>query len=265
MAAKNYYDILQVSPSADPEVIQAVYRRLARKHHPDANGDAEMMKLINEAYAVLSDSKQRAAYDKKRPASSPRLKTTDKLLIYQSDLHRERESWLMTGDDSCETEQRGGYFHLVITQSARAAFKVLPTPLYDLEIKVTANLPRTNGKGAECGILFRKSDDGFYKFAMHRDGYYSFSACYKDKWSRLIDRQHSDLFENGDNKLMVKMVGRKIKLGVNGELLASLQDDKLLEGRVGIFAATGEEELIASAAFRDLSIYQIQKRKHDHD
>lgn len=257
MAAKNYYDILQVSPSADPEVIQAVYRRLARKHHPDANGDAEMMKSINEAYAVLSDSKQRAAYDKKRPAS-PQLKKTNRSLIYQSDLYRERESWLMTGDDSSETEQRGGYFYLVITQPARAAFKVLPTPLYDLEIKVTVNLPRTNGKGAECGILFRKSDDGFYKFAMHRDGYYSFSACYKDKWSRLIDRQHSDLFENGDNKLMVKAVGRKIKLGVNGELLASLQDDKLLEGGVGIFAATGEEELIASAKFKDLSLYQIE-------
>ena len=261
MAAKNYYDILQVSPSADPEVIQAVYRRLARKHHPDASGDAEMMKLINEAYAVLSDSKRRAAYDKKRPASSPRLKKTDKLPIYQSDLHRERESWLMTLDDYCETEQRGGYFHLVITQPARAACKVLPIPLYDLEIKVTASLPRTNGKGAECGLIFRRSDDGFYKFAMHRDGYYSFSACYKDKWSRLIDRQHSDLFENGDNKLMVKAVGRKIKLGVNGELLASLQDDKLLEGRVGIFAATGEEEMIASARFKDLSVYQVQKKE----
>ena len=59
MTAKNYYDILQVSPSADPEVIQAVYRRLARKHHPDASGDAEMMKLLNEAYAVLSDQKRR--------------------------------------------------------------------------------------------------------------------------------------------------------------------------------------------------------------
>ena len=168
----------------------------------------------------------------------------------------------MTGDDSCETEQRGGNFHLVITRAACAAFKVLPTPLYDLEIKVTASLPRSNGKGAECGLIFRKSDDGFYKFAMHRDGYYSFGACYKDKWSRLIDRQHSDLFENGDNTLMVKAIGRKIKLGANGELLASLQDDKLLEGRVGIFAATGEEELIAHAAFRDLSVYQIQRSKN---
>jgi len=261
VAAKNYYDILQVSPSADPEVIQAVYRRLARKHHPDANGDAEMMKSINAAYAVLSDPKRRAAYDKKHPAPSPRLKKTDKILIYQSDLHRQRESWLMTPDDYCETEQRGGYFHLVITQPARAAFKMLPTPLYDLEIKVTANLPRSNGQGAECGVLFRKSDGGFYKFAMHRDGYYSFGVSYKAKWSRLIDRQHSDLFENGDNTLRVKAVGRKIKLGVNGELLASLQDDNLLEGRVGIFAATGEEELIASAKFNNLAVYQIERSK----
>jgi hypothetical protein len=44
-------------------------------------------------------------------------------------------------------------------------------------------------------------------------------------------------------------------------LLASLQDDKLLEGRVGIFAATGEEELIASAQFKNLAVYRIQRIK----
>jgi DnaJ-like protein len=61
------YRVLQVDPSAEPEVIDAAYKRLAHKYHPDHNrGDsqaADRMKLINEAFRVLSKPDQRAAYD----------------------------------------------------------------------------------------------------------------------------------------------------------------------------------------------------------
>jgi hypothetical protein len=65
----DYYRILQVDPSADPDVIQAAYRRLASRLHPDAAGrsdgtpDAERMAALNAAYAVLSDPAQRSRYD----------------------------------------------------------------------------------------------------------------------------------------------------------------------------------------------------------
>ena len=63
---KDYYLILQVQPSAEPEVIQAAYRRLARKYHPDVdqNNPAQMQEL-NEAYAVLSSPDKRVAYDRR--------------------------------------------------------------------------------------------------------------------------------------------------------------------------------------------------------
>ena len=66
---EDYYKILQVDPSADPEVITAAYRRLAVKYHPDTNSapDAlQRMQKINEAYAILSDPAQRAIYDRSR-------------------------------------------------------------------------------------------------------------------------------------------------------------------------------------------------------
>jgi len=61
----NYYEILQISPSADPETIHRVYRLLAQRFHPDnqATGDVERFQLIREAYDVLSDERQRADYD----------------------------------------------------------------------------------------------------------------------------------------------------------------------------------------------------------
>lgn len=61
----NYYAILEVSSAASKAEIKQAYRRLARIHHPDLNLQAqdEQIKHLNEAYAVLSDDKKRAAYD----------------------------------------------------------------------------------------------------------------------------------------------------------------------------------------------------------
>ena len=63
---KNYYQILQVDPAAEPEVITAAYKRLSIKYHPDTNREAganQRMQEINEAYQVLKDPTLRAHYD----------------------------------------------------------------------------------------------------------------------------------------------------------------------------------------------------------
>jgi len=70
MDFKDYYEILGVPPNADKKVIQQTFRQLARKHHPDLNPGnkeaEEKFKTINEAYQVLSDTKQRKKYDELR-------------------------------------------------------------------------------------------------------------------------------------------------------------------------------------------------------
>lgn len=65
---RNYYRLLQVQPDAPVPVIKASYRALMQKlkYHPDLGGDEWNATLINEAYAVLSDSLKRAAYDLKQ-------------------------------------------------------------------------------------------------------------------------------------------------------------------------------------------------------
>ena len=57
------YEVLQVARAAEPEVVKAAFRALARKHHPDAGGSVAKMKAINDAWGVLGDSVKRAAYD----------------------------------------------------------------------------------------------------------------------------------------------------------------------------------------------------------
>ncbi len=66
--AKSYYDILGISKNASVKEMKQVYRKLARKHHPDVNpGDKSAeakFKEINEAYQVLSDPETRRKYDR---------------------------------------------------------------------------------------------------------------------------------------------------------------------------------------------------------
>ncbi len=67
MASRDYYEILGVARNATPDELKTAFRNLARKYHPDVNKEPdaeERFKEINEAYAVLSDSEKRAAYDR---------------------------------------------------------------------------------------------------------------------------------------------------------------------------------------------------------
>ena len=67
---KNYYKILQVDKDASPEVIKVAYKLLVKKYHPDLKEGEEKkqaeerIKVINDAYDVLSDSAKRAEFDK---------------------------------------------------------------------------------------------------------------------------------------------------------------------------------------------------------
>lgn len=66
----DYYEVLQVHPRAEAEVIAKAYRALMLKYHPDHAGATERAQMINEAYEVLGDPRKRAAYDATMPTSA---------------------------------------------------------------------------------------------------------------------------------------------------------------------------------------------------
>src|SRR5579871_226575 len=72
MEYKDYYKILGVPKNATTEDINKVYRRLARKYHPDLNpgdkGAEARFKEINEAHEVLADAEKRKQYDALGPS-----------------------------------------------------------------------------------------------------------------------------------------------------------------------------------------------------
>lgn len=61
-----HYDILEVAEHASPEVIEAAWRVLVRRYHPDVNEGSEAqekIRLVNDAHTVLSDEQKRRTYD----------------------------------------------------------------------------------------------------------------------------------------------------------------------------------------------------------
>jgi hypothetical protein len=64
-AFEDYYEILQLSPNADQDTINRVYRTLVKRYHPDnqETGNAEKFRQVVEAHRVLSDPERRAGYD----------------------------------------------------------------------------------------------------------------------------------------------------------------------------------------------------------
>jgi curved DNA-binding protein CbpA len=61
----DYYELLQLSPNADTETIESVFRHLAKKYHPDSpsfSGNDRFFQIV-EAHQTLSDPQTRAGYD----------------------------------------------------------------------------------------------------------------------------------------------------------------------------------------------------------
>ena len=69
MPSLDPYQILQVSPSAEQEVLHAAFRALAMKYHPDRDSSARAsrrMMELNQAYAMVREPELRAQTDKSR-------------------------------------------------------------------------------------------------------------------------------------------------------------------------------------------------------
>ncbi|HQY29880.1 MAG TPA: DnaJ domain-containing protein [Thermomicrobiales bacterium] len=79
---RTLYQVLQVDQDADPDVIEAAFKRLALKYHPDRSKDPEAAAKMREVLAarnVLEDGKRRLAYDasigiRREPPRTPALR-----------------------------------------------------------------------------------------------------------------------------------------------------------------------------------------------
>lgn len=99
MPRPDYYELLDVDPTASPAELKQAYYRQAKKHHPDLNvGNAaaeERFKLVAEAYRILGDEQERRLYDEARErdlryAGAPELASMQRRVRFSVRSRKER-------------------------------------------------------------------------------------------------------------------------------------------------------------------------------
>ena len=104
---KNYYEILEVDKKASNEIIEKAYKTLAKKYHPDLQSNEiqkeyeEKMKLINEAYSVLSDDYKKSTYDEQLQNNIVSIDDYKKVLQENAALKQEIQR--LTGEQTQQT------------------------------------------------------------------------------------------------------------------------------------------------------------------
>lgn len=100
MPRPDYYELLDISPSATPAELKLAYYRQAKKYHPDLNagntGAEERFKLVAEAYRILGDERERQLYDEARErdlryADAPELASMQRYVRFSARAGRERD------------------------------------------------------------------------------------------------------------------------------------------------------------------------------
>jgi len=135
--------------NADPEVIEAAYKRLAAKYHPDRNPAADAtrrMQQLNDAFRVLKDPRLRATYDERlrRDAEEERLRLERQL---GSQRERDRQQWEREATNKAESPSQAH------RQSSTGCDAAAEQPPYS---KPQARPPVAFALGQFVGRLFRK-------------------------------------------------------------------------------------------------------------
>lgn len=133
----NYYELLEVSPNASPEVLKAAYKSLMQRYHPDRNpGNAEAAErsvLVAQAYEMLSDSGKRAAYDRE-------LKVRSANLINVRDKARE----ILVAASRSDTESENHWFSWLLAASIFLALWLF-WPSFEKKMESSVAEPKVAG------------------------------------------------------------------------------------------------------------------------
>lgn len=143
----NYYEILEIQPSASEEVIRMAYKGLVKKYHPDTyDGDSdfanEMLVKINMAFETLSNKEKRAEYDQQL--------SFDKQKGVASDTANRNDASIQPYNRNSQSEKkrrkkRGGFFRRIIEAIGEFISSVIGIViLYVIIGLITGNLTKWN-------------------------------------------------------------------------------------------------------------------------
>ncbi len=108
------------------------------------------------------------------------------------------------------------------------------------------------------GLVFRNdSDERFYSFEIDSDGDFFVNLFEDDDWVSLVDyTEMPAIKENGPNQLMVEAVGPMMRFFINGEEAATIEDDTVQSGTIGVVLEIYDAGDSATVDFDNLIVVQ---------
>jgi DnaJ-class molecular chaperone len=137
VSKRDYYKILGIAKDAKPSEIKKSYRERAKIFHPDANKGSKksenQFKVLSEAYSVLSNTKKRLEYDRKRSQKGPSRRNSSK---GWGSPESDRWGYGFSNQGSQKQTQQDGPFNQTAAEDPQPHDPNAPTRGFDLQFMV---------------------------------------------------------------------------------------------------------------------------------
>jgi len=178
-------------------------------------------------------------------------------LLYEDDFSNPDSGWVRRSGDQAEMDYEDGEYRVLAKMSGALWVWCSEAGQFgDFALGVDARLV-SGTEQAGYGLVFRrqKSDsDSFYSFMVSPGGYYLVQVRLNGLWTTLQAKTESAFIEQGNSKNHLEVIckGSQIALAVNGHSLATITDNSLTSGDVGIIVATPDPN--ADIRFDNISV-----------
>jgi len=138
------------------------------------------------------------------------------------------------------------------------------SPYSNFKLSIDVELIEGISARPNYGIFFRytSDNDNYYSFQLN-DGFYAFFINFGETFEPIIDwRPNSIIKPNGENHITVIAVGSEFTFIINDEVVATVQDDRLSKGKLGVEFQIGEGETLIE--FDNLKIWVPGDSKYNN-
>jgi hypothetical protein len=163
-------------------------------------------------------------------------------ILFTDDFSDPSTGWSQRDEPGGWTRYEDGALHITVRMPNLFVWSAAGRHFEDFTVEVDGRLVEGPADGT-YGIIFRQQDNyNFYEFDISADGYYALIRFADGQWQPIVDWTPTNVIQQGRslNRLRVDAVGNTIRVYVNGQLLASVNDPSFRSGDIALVAGTDD-------------------------
>jgi len=180
----------------------------------------------------------------------------DKWLILHDDFSDQESGWETLDTTAGSSRYTDEGLAIQVTAANQLLISTLPVDMDDIEFTALARQDEGDPDNPYGLVLRYTDDDNFYAFLVNRSNHYALLCRANGQWSAPQNWTKSEAIRRAGNTLRVEARGPRIALYANGELLVTIEDNRLSRGRVGLAAATFDRPP-TTAVFQEAWLYTL--------